>query len=134
MCGCPRESLYHCKCGIAAKERGFILGLLAQHDLSSSAGREAAREDVIAQMMAKNASEEDGSGSHVLMVAPDKGFNRLAWAVPYIAFAGAFALIIVMGRRWVRTGKGALASADLSELEEDENFRDILDDELRETD
>ncbi len=134
VCGCPRESLFDCKCGIAANERGFILGILGKHDLSTAAGREAARTDVIEQEMHKNASEKNGSGSHVLMVAPDKGFNRLAWAVPYLAFAGALAMIIVMGRRWVRTGKGALASADLGELAEDEDYRDILDDELRETD
>ncbi len=135
LCGCPRESLYHCKCGIAAQERGFILGILANHDLSSEAGRAAAREDVVTQMMARHASEEDGSGEHVLMVVPDEGYNKLAWAVPYLGFAGALVLIFAVSRRWVRTGQDDLvAVGDSISLAEDEDYSDILDDELRETD
>lgn len=133
-CGCPRESLYHCKCGFAAGERGFILGILDSHDLWTQEGRDKAREDVIKKMMKRHASEEEGSGTHVLMVVPDEGFNKLAWAFPYLAFMGALALLFGISRRWVRSGQAELAIGATAELEEDEDFSDILDDQLRETD
>lgn len=134
LCGCPRESLYHCKCGFAAGERGYILGLLADFDLSSESGRAQARELVITKMKAKHASEAEGSGTHVLMVVPDEGFNKLAWAFPYLAFMGALALLFGISRRWVRSGQAEMASGATEAIEEDEDFSDILDDELRETD
>jgi cytochrome c-type biogenesis protein CcmH/NrfF len=135
LCGCPRESLYHCKCGVAAGERGYILSLLATQDLWTAEGRVKAREVVIGKMMERHASPEEGAGTHVLMVVPDEGFNKLAWAFPYIALFGALALLFGVTRRWVRSGKEELATvAATVELQEDEDYSDILDDELRETD
>ncbi len=134
LCGCPRESLYHCKCGFAAGERGFVLGILARQDLSTEVGRAAARQEVIDQMMRKHASKEEGSGTHVLMVVPDKGLNKLAWAFPYLALSGALALLFAVSRRWVRSGREDLVVGATDLLDEDEDYSDILDDELRETD
>lgn len=135
LCGCPRESLYHCKCGVAAGERGYILSILATQDLWTAEGRAKAREVVVGKMMERHASPEEGAGTHVLMVVPDEGFNKLAWAFPYIALFGALALLFGVTRRWVRSGKEELATvAATVELQEDEDYSDILDDELRETD
>ena len=36
---------------------------------------------------------KDVGGIHVLSEPPDKGFNRLAWAVPYAVGLGSFAAI-----------------------------------------
>ncbi len=134
LCGCPRESLYHCKCGFAAGERGFVLGILARQDLWTEEGRAAARQEVIDQMMSKHASEKEGAGTHVLMVVPDEGFNKLAWAFPYLALSGALALLFAVSRRWVRSGREDLVVGATDLLDEDEDYSDILDDELRETD
>jgi len=135
LCGCPRESLFDCKCGFAAGERETVIGILGKHDLSTEAGRVEARKDVIEQMIAKDAAENGGTGRHILMVVPDEGFNKLAWAIPYLGFAGALALIFSVSRRWVRTGNDQLiANSDGKLLDEDLDYSDILDDELRETD
>lgn len=128
LCGCPRESIYSCRCGSAAGDRGFVLGILQKHDLWTAGGRATARKDVIKKMM-----ERDGSGKHVLMVPPDEGTNRLAWAIPYVGFLGALVLLWAVSRRWVREGRANMASQS-TETNEDEDYTDILDDELRETD
>ncbi len=145
LCGCPRESLYHCKCGNAAHKRGLILSMLAKHDIGTVAGRKIAREDVINQMMALAAKREFkekgdpnakmGTGKHVLMVVPDEGFNKLAWALPYLVLSGALVLLFVMSRRWVKSGQEQIAMNTASPMnDEDEDYSDLLDDELRETD
>ncbi|MCP4446329.1 MAG: cytochrome c biogenesis protein CcsA [Myxococcales bacterium] len=135
LCGCPRESLYHCKCGIAARERGFILSILAKYDLSTAKGQADAQEDVVAEMIARKTNGRDVNGKKVLMVVPDEGYNKLAWAVPYLGLIGALFLLFAVSRRWVRTGQDDLvASGDSIPTVEDEDYSDILDDELRETD
>lgn len=137
--GCARETLLECRCGFAANERKEILELLmVQDDLLSSAGREQARERIISHFEKKQDSKGQPYGQRVRMMPKDEGFNRLSWAVPYIAFAGALALLWGFGRRWARRGRVVVAErvavAKKADLEEDEDYADILDDELRETD
>ncbi|MBL4634850.1 MAG: hypothetical protein JKY56_13340, partial [Kofleriaceae bacterium] len=146
LCGCPRESLYHCKCGNAAYKRGQALAILSKHDIGTASGREKARVDVVAEfkgMAAKRERKEKGkpedtlgSGTHVLMVVPNEGFNILAWAVPYLVLGGALVLLVGMSRRWVRSGKEQLAMnvPAVIDDEDDDEYSDLLDDELRETD
>ena len=45
---------------------------------------------------------KDVGGIHVLSEPPDKGFNRLAWAVPYAVGLGSFAAIGLVAFRWSR--------------------------------
>ena len=69
MCrGCGRQRLSECTCGLADKMRKELAGLVTQ-------GKN--REQVYQYFI-------DQWGSQEPLASPiDKGFNRLAWAVPY---------------------------------------------------
>jgi cytochrome c-type biogenesis protein CcmF len=124
--GCQRESLYQCKCGFAAERRCEVLEMLGRHDdIESEAGRKQAYDKVIASFV-----EEHGER---VRSTPK---SNLSWGVPVAAAGGALLLIFGFGRMWVRRGKTQLTerSDKLSSLEEDDQYGDILDDELRETD
>ncbi len=81
MCGtCGRKNLAECTCPQAAAMRDEVSGLVKQGKT---------REDVIQYYVAKYGSQE------ALASPIDKGFNRLAWFLPYAvgmiaAVAGAF--------------------------------------------
>jgi cytochrome c-type biogenesis protein CcmF len=128
--GCPREEIYTCKCGHAAGDREEALRLLSRFDLLSEKERAEAYDAVVAAFMEKY------DGQHVLSMPIDKGFNRLAWIVPYTAVAMTLILLWGFGRRWVKRGQAAAANAGGSgELsEEDETYAELLDEELRDTD
>jgi cytochrome c-type biogenesis protein CcmF len=106
MCGgCARESLLECKCGQARQERETILGMLAGMDTSTPQAQEKAYQTVVAAYVTRF------GGNHVLQVPPDKGFNILAWALPYATFAGVLLLIFAAVRGWVHRGRVATAAA-----------------------
>ena len=70
-------------------------------------------------------------GSQEPLAEPlDEGFNRLAWAFPYVIGGGALLLVIAIARRWSRP-RAAVAGTDLT-LDPDLDAR--LDDELRNLD
>jgi cytochrome c-type biogenesis protein CcmH/NrfF len=49
-------------------------------------------------------------GSQAILAAPiDRGFNRLAWMVPYLVAAAALAGIVVTARRWSNRAVPAVA-------------------------
>jgi len=55
--------------------------------------------------------------------------------VPYVALAGALVLLYGFGRRWVRRSQTQVAAAPTARSSAaDEDYADILDDELRDTD
>jgi cytochrome c-type biogenesis protein CcmH/NrfF len=99
--------------------------MLGGVDVESEAGQKKAYDDVIAKFVAEH-------GERVLSTPKSK----LSWGVPVAAAGGALLLIFGFGRMWVRRGKAQLdeRTAKLSSLEEDDEYGDILDDELRETD
>ncbi len=133
--GCSRESILECKCPLAADERGEILQQLSQHeDLSSEAARDAAYDAVTAHFVAKYEARRKGDGLRVLMTPPNEGFNTLSWIVPYVALAGALALLYGVGRRWVRRGSVAVAQGAGAASPQEQKYADLLDDELRDTD
>jgi cytochrome c-type biogenesis protein CcmF len=70
-------------------------------------------------------------GPNVLAVPEDRGFNRLAWMLPYVLAGAGLITIIVNARRWSRTPAvatgGATAAADPA-------LEARLDDELRDLD
>jgi cytochrome c-type biogenesis protein CcmF len=69
-------------------------------------------------------------GSEAVLSRPfDRGFNRLAWLVPYLVAAGALVAVMLTARRWSRP---ALATPTDSGLDVSMNAR--LDDELRDLD
>jgi cytochrome c-type biogenesis protein CcmH/NrfF len=141
MCGgCQRETLEACKCAYAREERHKVEALLKTMDTTTKAGQEKAKTLVIEAFI------KEYGGEHVLTVPRARGFNRLAWVVPYVIFAMATIMVILVGRRWVRQGKAARAAgaagtstvpqgdvAKLSQAERDK-LEDKLDDELRDID
>jgi len=88
MCGtCGRRRVGECTCSIAASMRGEIAALVAQ-------GK--SREQVYEYFMAKYGSEEP-------LASPiDKGFNRLAWALPYVVGSFGAVTAVVLARKWSR--------------------------------
>ena len=70
-------------------------------------------------------------GSQAILTAPiDRGFNRLAWAVPYVVGLVMLAGIIFTARRWSRNSTPAVAG----DAPIDATLSDRLDDELRNLD
>jgi cytochrome c-type biogenesis protein CcmF len=123
MCGtCGRQALSECACGTAAEMRHKIQGLL-------DAGK--SDDDVIQYELATY------PGQSALVVPIDKGFNRLAWLLPYAALLAAVGGLVVVARRWTRRPRAArapepTATGPLSDA--DQAYADKLDDELDELD
>jgi cytochrome c-type biogenesis protein CcmH/NrfF len=86
-CGCSRQTIYECTCGMAHEVRGQI-----ESDLS--AGRTP--EELLAALVGEH-------GEAVRVVPPNRGFNRLAWAGPgaaiLLAGAGVAWILIVWSKR-----------------------------------
>jgi cytochrome c-type biogenesis protein CcmF len=119
MCGtCGRQALSECPCSTAATMRHKIQELL-------DAGK--SDDDVIAYELATY------PGQSALVVPLDKGFNRLAWLLPYGALLGTVGVLVVAARRWTRRPAPAAAPAAADDQLEDQ-YADKLDDELDELD
>jgi cytochrome c-type biogenesis protein CcmF len=136
MCGdCTRQSIGECKCTQAAAERQKILGMIQGKDVSTKEAADAVYNEVIQTYIARY------GGEHVLMVPRNKGFNVVAWALPYAAIGGALVMVVFLGRNWINrkppgppppTG-GASAGAT-PPPSEDPEYADKLDDELDDLD
>ena len=120
MCGtCGRKRVGECTCSLAEQMRKEIASLVASgknHD------------QIIEFYVNKYGSQE------VLASPIDKGFNRLAWILPYavgllgIAFVGGVAV------RWTRRSTGAGATAPHAPRQNEDALERQLDDELRDLD
>jgi Cytochrome c biogenesis factor len=75
----------------------------------------------------------DHGGQDVLAAPIDEGFNRLAWALPYVAGATGAALVGLVAFRWTRKYDAAPEEAVVAEPAEDA-LKARLDDELRDLD
>jgi cytochrome c-type biogenesis protein CcmH/NrfF len=135
--GCKRETLSHCTCAYAKAERDKVMAMLSGKDISTDAAQEKAYLEI------RDALVQEYGGQHILTVPIDKGFNKLAWIVPWVVFGLAFMLVLVVGQRWVRRGRRATASTRASGADAatmgrpsvaDEEREDRLDDELRDID
>ena len=118
MCGC-HQPMGSCQmrpnCGHYDEQAAKIVKLMAEGN-----GRDA----VLASFV------EEFGGQHVLAAPIDRGFNRLAWAVPYAA--GIVGLIIagLVAVRWSRRTQ----PAPLVPAATDSALQARLDDELRDLD
>ena len=118
MCGtCGRQLLNACQCPTAVQMRAELASLV-------NAGR--THDEVIQYHINKYGSQEP-------LAAPvDRGFNRLAWFLPYMVGASGAVVVGFAVRRWSRRPYGEAVetqpAADVSALEE------RLDDELRNLD
>jgi cytochrome c-type biogenesis protein CcmF len=70
-------------------------------------------------------------GQIVLSIPEDRGFNRLAWALPYLLALGGLVIIVVNARRWSRRQPAVASGASPSS---DPALDARLDDELRDLD
>src|SRR5215217_8698666 len=119
MCGtCGRQLLSQCQCGYAQNMRAELAKLV-------TAGR--TREQVIEYYIAKYGSQEP------LAQPIDEGFNRLAWAVPYMLGATGLLVTGLVAVRWTRRGataRAADASATNRNAPADPALESRLNDEL----
>jgi cytochrome c-type biogenesis protein CcmF len=125
LCGDCLHSLNECggECGAGAKRRAEIQ---AQLDGGKS------NEEVTAW-------EVDKYGQQVLRVPLDKGFNRLAWVLPYGAILFAVGGLVLVARKWTRPRVAAIAPAAATttteaSVEHDAEYASKLDDALDELD
>jgi cytochrome c-type biogenesis protein CcmF len=123
ICGdCGHKNLAECTCSIAARMRS---------ELAQQVSLGKGRDEINAWFVERYGSQEP-------LGAPiDRGFNRLAWFVPYlVGGAGLLGVAIVVGR-WRREG-AVPSSADTSSAEKgtvpDSALNARLDDELRDLD
>ncbi len=132
ICGCPRESIFDCKCGTAAQLRGQVLAFLDQRDssgrplfdLTTDKGRDAAYAAVVDWY-----AEEYGT---VHLLNPQ---SKAAWLLPSLAVVGGLGLMLVVGWRFIARGRAvAAASVPMATAVEDDEYADKLDDELAHTD
>jgi cytochrome c-type biogenesis protein CcmF len=116
MCGtCGRKLVSECTCAKAEEMRSEIAGLVKQGKT---------KKEILDFYIEKYGSQEP------LAEPLDEGFNRLAWAFPYVIGAGALMLVVAIARRWSRP-RAVVAGTDLT-LDPDLDAR--LDDELRNLD
>ncbi|MGE5360961.1 MAG: cytochrome c-type biogenesis CcmF C-terminal domain-containing protein [Bacteroidales bacterium] len=122
MCGtCGRQLVGECTCGYAEQMREEITAMVR-------AGK--TRDDVIKFYIDKYGSEEP-------LAAPiDKGFNRLAWLLPYVLGGVSVAAIGIAAVRWSRHRSDDRADSGVGgQAEEvDADMQERLDDELRNLD
>ncbi|HEY8550064.1 MAG TPA: cytochrome c-type biogenesis CcmF C-terminal domain-containing protein, partial [Vicinamibacterales bacterium] len=118
MCGtCGRKRLAECTCGYAAQMRG---------DLAKLVDQGLSREQVYDYFVTKFGSQEP-------LASPiDKGFNRLAWAVPYIVGLFGAGLVGLLAIRWSRHQQAPSGSEPLQPI--DPALDQRLNDELRDLD
>jgi cytochrome c-type biogenesis protein CcmH/NrfF len=117
ICGtCAHEPLNKCTCGTAQQMRA---DLRVQIDLGKN------REEIIEHFIRVH------GGQHFLTAPLDRGFNRLAWIVPY-ALAGSGAILVGFAAiRWSRRRDGTEADP---RAPVDPVIEERLDDELRNLD
>jgi cytochrome c-type biogenesis protein CcmF len=132
ICGCPRESIYDCKCARAAELRGLVLQFLNQRDasgkpmfdLETSEGRDRAYDAVLDWYI------EAYGGEHVLLTPRSK----VAWILPALAVVGGLSLLVGVGIRFTRRGRAVQVATAPTTTVEDDEYADKLDDELAKTD
>ena len=120
MCGtCGRKRVAECTCGTADVMRQEIAALIAE-------GK--SYDDIVDYYVTKYGSQE------VLAAPIDKGFNRLAWFLPYAI--GALGILVVGGVavRWTRRGGDTTAPAAPADTAAHQAREARLDDELRDLD
>lgn len=115
-CGaCGHEPLSKCTCGTADQMRAELRGEI-------DAGK--TKEQIIQHFIGVY------GGTQFLGAPLDKGFNRLAWLLPYVVGGIGLVTVTAVARKWTRpASEPATAPAPV-----DASLNDRLDDELRDLD
>ena len=77
---------------------------------------------------------KDHGGQDVLAAPIDEGFNKLAWALPYVAGATGAMLVGLVAFRWTRRREDPASEAPGAPVPAEDALRARLDDELRDLD
>ena len=122
MCGtCGRQLLSECSCSLAVSMRAELAKLVSE-------GR--TEQQIVDYYIAKYGSQEP-------LASPiDRGFNRLAWAFPYLLGTGGLVLVGTVAVKWSRRRPEADApdAAAAPASSEHAALEARLDDELRDLD
>lgn len=120
ICGCGHIAIGECRkdpCATSHQMRGELASLIDQgknHD------------EIIQAFITRYGGQE------ILGAPLDRGFNRLAWLLPYVLGAGALVGVGFVTRRWSQQNRPAPAAAGEGALDADMSSR--LNDELRDLD
>ena len=116
MCGtCGRKLVSECTCAVAEQMRTEIATLVKQGKT---------KKEILDFYVQKYGSQQP------LAEPIDEGFNRLAWAFPYLLGLTTLIAVVTIALRWSRPA-AAVAGSDLTI---DADLNDRLDDELRNLD
>jgi cytochrome c-type biogenesis protein CcmH/NrfF len=121
VCMCPtcgRKRIGECTCPVATEMRTDVARLVREGKT---------REEIVAYFVARHGSQE------VLDAPIDRGFNRLAWLLPYAVGFGSVAIVGVLAFRWSRRRDTDAAPETVARTSSPE-LEDRLDDELRDLD
>jgi cytochrome c-type biogenesis protein CcmF len=122
-CGGCKAPMNNCPMG------GSCHGLKEQSDkLDRYLAQGMTREQVRAAFVA------DHGGQDVLTAPLDEGFNRLAWALPYVAGATGAALVGLVAFRWTRRHDNVPPAGTVADAPMEDALAARLDDELRDLD
>lgn len=127
------EAVIMCKCGGCRATMGNCQMRPNCHGVNDQMvklqrflGEGMNREQVLAAFVA------DHGGQDILAAPIDKGFNRLAWALPYVVGLTSAALIGLVAMRWSR--RQDVVTDDAAGTAVDPALQARLDDELRDLD
>ncbi len=119
-----------CQCGC-----GMVLADCSHAECTSRDTMTA----LIEQKLAQGQSEEEiiqsfvaQYGEQVLAAPPKRGFNLVAWGLPFVAILGGAGVIFIALKKWVRRGKIGQTTATPEAEEEDEKYQQRLTKELEE--
>jgi cytochrome c-type biogenesis protein CcmF len=122
-CGGCKAPMNNCPMG------GSCHGLKEQSEkLDKYLAQGMTREQVRAAFVA------DHGGQDVLTAPLDEGFNRLAWALPYVAGATGAALVGLVAFRWTRRHDNVPPAGTVADSPVEDALAARLDDELRDLD
>ncbi|MDB4962897.1 MAG: cytochrome c assembly protein [Myxococcales bacterium] len=133
VCGCPRESIFDCKCKTASDLRAQVMAFINQtdadgkpkFDLKTETGRTQAYDAVLSDFVSQYGGEQ-------VLATPRSKFS---WLFPSLGVLGGLGLLFAVGRRWVHRGQETVAaSAIAAKAPENDDYADKLDDELAKTD
>ena len=118
-CGCPREAISTCTCGVANGFRNEVRAMMA---------RGMNQEEIKAEWVRRY-------GTQALTVPSNTGANRLVYVAPLVAIVagGAVAVRVLRGFRHKADVKAASAAGPVAGAGRDE-YDDKLDEELKQLD
>ena len=114
-CGCARQTIYDCTCGVA-------FGLRDEFETRLKAGESA--DAIIASYIAEH-------GEQSRNVPPKAGINLLAWFGPGIAIILAGGAVMVVLSIWAKRGRAAAAAAAPAPTPGADPAADLKDEEMR---